>query len=377
VYLLTGATGLIGHYVLAELLRRKQRCAVLLRPPLAKSMARLAKLLTALDVSTDDQVACERLLPLEGDLWDTWPEARHLGLTCVVHGAASTRFSLDRDGEPRRTNVEGTARLLEWCSELGVEDLHLVSSAYACGRDRAEVAETLHHSEPTFHNEYERSKWESERLGQEWAGSLGRRLTLYRPSVVVGEYRSGCSTKFSGFYLAARATEFLDRAHAGADALARHNIDLRLRGRPTDCQNIVPVDYVASMIATLVRDRKRWGRVYHLAHPDPPTNALIKESFEAYFGIGGGRFVDPEEFSSHNLNEHERHFRDISRSIEHYFVDTPRFVRANTAEAEQELGIACPTYDRASIHRLVAYAQSAEWGRSREAHSVAGSPVAV
>ncbi|MFQ5492292.1 MAG: SDR family oxidoreductase, partial [Phycisphaerae bacterium] len=43
--LLTGATGFLGHYVLADLLARPNvRCRVLLRPPLAEGQARLAEL---------------------------------------------------------------------------------------------------------------------------------------------------------------------------------------------------------------------------------------------------------------------------------------------------------------------------------------------
>ena len=43
---LTGASGFLGHYLLAELLTRPQvRCRVLLRPPVSASSARLQQLL--------------------------------------------------------------------------------------------------------------------------------------------------------------------------------------------------------------------------------------------------------------------------------------------------------------------------------------------
>ena len=290
---------------------------MLLRPPLDKSLDRLAVLLGALSIDARDHVRREVLVPLAGDLQNTWPDVSGLHLDAVIHGAASTRFSPDSDGEPRRTNVEGTGRLLEWSGRKGIGRFHMISSAYSCGRVPGPVPEDYVAIRPSFHNEYEATKWESEQLCLAWSRAAGRQLTLYRPSVVVGEYHSGRSPKFAGFYLSARATEFLARSFESADAAARHSIPLRIRGRAHDCQNIVPVDYVATMIAAVVSEPRYHGRVYHLTHPGPPSNGLIKTALESFFEIGGGRFVDPAAFPSTGLNEHEQHFYDISRSIEH------------------------------------------------------------
>ena len=199
IVLLTGATGFLGQYVLSELLRQNRRCGVLVRPPRADSLDRLAGSLWGLGLDVRQLMAEERLIGLEGDLCSDLPRANDVSICSVVHAAAVTHFHSDAKGEPARTNVGGTRRLLEWAAARGVDDFHLVSSAYVCGRAGAPVPEAFDPSPPPFHNDYERSKWDAERLCEAWAcDSASRRLTVYRPSVVVGEYGSGRSARFSG-----------------------------------------------------------------------------------------------------------------------------------------------------------------------------------
>ena len=174
----------------------------------------------------------------------------------------------------------------------------------------------------------------------------------------------------------------MHRDHTSAQ---RQSIALRIVGRPLDRQNIVPVDYVAKMIAALAHQPAGAATsgasacVYHLVHPDPPSNLQIKQAFEQYFGIGGGRFIPPEEFEDDAgkpacwLNDLERGFCDVIKPIEHYFVDTPVFGRENAARLEARAGIICPTYEAPAIERLVRYAQSTSWGR-RDRTAVAGEP---
>jgi len=363
--LITGSTGFIGHYLLAALLRRGERCAVLLRPPVDDSIARLARLLRGLGPDLHALQDAGRVVVLEGDLRTALPTPGSVNIRSIVHTAASTRFQTGPTGEPRLTNVSGTISLLRWAEAHGINDLHLVSSAYRCGIADGVVGETLADSPPAFHNPYERTKWQAERACARWNRACGgRTLTIYRPSVVVGEYATGRATRFSGFYLSARATQMLAETYDDSpDAGARHRIPLRVRGRAGDRQNIVPVDYVADMIAYGVVDRAYHGKVYHLTHPAPPSNAMIKRAIEQKYDIAGGRFVDPSVFDPTVMNEKERLFYEVSRPIEHYFVDTPSFERGNASVLESASGAACPAYDESSLARLLDYAQHSRWGR--------------
>jgi hypothetical protein len=98
---------------------------------------------------------------------------------------------------------------------------------------------------------------------------------------------------------------------------------------------------------------------------------------ESYFRIAGGRFVEPGALHEAELNDHERAFYDLSRSIGHYLVDTPVFDRLHTQAVEEEAGFTCPTYDEAALHRLLAFAQAAGWGRRRKSTASSFSPCAA
>jgi nucleoside-diphosphate-sugar epimerase len=378
--LLTGATGFIGHRVLAELLRDGRRCAVTVRAPSGRSIGKLTALLADFELDVDAAIADGRLLPIECDLRQGMPIVAGVEFRDVVHAAACTRFTSDANGEPGATNVAGTGRLVDWCDSVGVEHFHFVSSAYACGRwpRRVEVPETFHDSAPAFHNDYEASKWQAEEICRRWAGArAGRSVTVYRPSVVVGEFDTGRATKFDAFYIPVRATELLSRTFNGPSDTRRWAVPLRIKGRPGDWQNIVPIDYVAAMIARIVRNRTAHGRVYHLTHPSPPTNAHIKSALEEYFRLRGGRFVEPSVMDCVALNEYERLFADVSRSVEHYVIDTPRYARSNSTAAEGVFGITCPKWDATALRRLFAYAQSVDWSDKRRRRQLGTTPGAV
>ncbi|MFQ5590392.1 MAG: SDR family oxidoreductase [Phycisphaerae bacterium] len=369
--LLTGATGFLGHHILAELLERRWRCTVLLRHPLEGSIARLNALLAEVGIDFARYVGDGLLRPVCAELPDTLPSLElDDSPTVLIHTAAATNFRRSATGEPERTNVEGTRAVLAWATQLGLRRVHLVSSAYACGRTSESVAEVFNPRPASFHNDYEKSKWEAERLCTDWARRTGFEVTIHRPSIMVGAFQSGRATKFGGIYLSARAAELLGRMHQNGTRLHALSIPLRIKGRPLDRQNIVPVDYVARMIVAAAATEDAGGRVYHLVHPNPPSNLQIKHAFERYFDIGGGRFVSPEEFSCADLNELERSFYDVVSPIEHYFVDAPVFHREHAAALERLAGITCPVYDVAAIHRFVRFAQSASWGRRRSGGTV-------
>ncbi len=367
--LVTGATGFLGHYVLAELLGRHRSCIALLRPPIEHARERLAALLHEIAIDHDEYVASGALTLVEGDITGAPPDIRDLPVRSILHIAASTSFAPTADGDPARTNVDGTENVLRWADAWGVSEFHLISTAYVCGETEGTVREAAHTVQPRFHNHYERSKWEAERLCMRWANDNGRRLTVYRPSIIVGDFHTGRATRFGGIYLSARATEMLHRIHIDSPDHVRRALSVRIAGRADGRQNIVPVDYVARFIGCVAGDPAHQNRVYHLVHPDAPTNGEIKEVFEHYFKIGGGRFVEPEHLRDDDLNELERQFHDATASIRHYLQDTPAFDRRHAEEIERTEAIVCPHYAAADVGRLIRHAQAAGWGRRRQQKS--------
>jgi nucleoside-diphosphate-sugar epimerase len=365
--LITGGTGFIGHYLLAGLLRRQVRCAVLLRPALDQSTRRLREMLGDLGVDLDEMCSIGRVVLMPGDVVRGLPDPVDLNIRSIIHCAASTRFQNDPSGEPRKTNVTGTLTLLRWAHAHGINDLHLVSSAYQCGKTNKPARETLSKNQPRFHNPYERTKWQAERACATWShAGPGRTLTIYRPSIVVGEYRTGRATKFSGFYLMARASRLLaEQYDNGPGRDDRHHIPLRLRGRAEDCQNIVPVDHVSAMIVHAFLNRQFHGGTFHLTNPGAPSNKTIQRAIESHYDIAGGRFVNPDTFDPGVMTEMERLFIEVSRPIEHYFIDTPDFERASAQQLQSSAGLSCPTYRTDDLCRLFTYADQSQRVRPR------------
>ena len=228
--LLTGATGFVGQELLARLLQRDDR--------------RVHALVRA----EDDRGAAARLPEHERlSAWAADIERPGLGLSArdvdalservstVIHCAASVSFSLGLE-ESRRVNVEGTGRmadLAERCAARGgLERFSYVSTAYVAGAHRGAFDEDSLDVGQDFRNPYEQSKFEAEGLLRERAAALP--LQVLRPSIVVGDSRTGWTSSFNVLYPPLRA--FARGAIPALPARRRSPVD------------VVPVDYVADSV---------------------------------------------------------------------------------------------------------------------------------
>ncbi len=354
----TGASGFVGQYVLAGLLRRGARCVALVRAA-AVDAARLRASLS--EIGVGGAAAGERLGFVEGRLPDELPGQIGERVRRIVHVAGCTQFER-AGGEPFRTNAEGTRQVLAWADALGIRDVTLVSTAYVCGMRRGVIEERVEAALPSFRNAYEESKRQAEQLAVKWAAQSVCRLVIVRPTIVAGAWASGRATAFRGIYVVARSIELLARSLDGAGPDARQRVRLRLPGWADGHNQIVPVDFVGEAIAHLALDGAAHG-VYHLAHPAPPTNGEIKQWLEEIFDVGGGEFVGEREIPPAQRSAQEAFFYAGLRSVLNYFAHSPQF---GTLRAESVLGpagIVCPRLDVGYLRRCVAYAQAAGWGR--------------
>jgi long-chain acyl-CoA synthetase len=235
--LLTGATGFVGQELLARLLARDDRNV------------------HALVRADDDHGAAARLPEHERlNAWAADIERPGLGLhgrradalaervSTVIHCAASVSFSLGLE-ESRRVNVQGTRRmaeLAERCAQRGggLERFSYVSTAYVAGAHSGAFGEDDLDVGQSFRNPYEQSKFEAERLLRERAAGLP--LQVLRPSIVVGDSRTGWTSSFNVLYPPLRA--FARGAMPVLPARRRSPVD------------VVPVNYVADAVDRLARE---------------------------------------------------------------------------------------------------------------------------
>jgi thioester reductase-like protein len=225
---LTGATGFVGSELLARFLERNDRhvYALVRASDDEAAAARLPKHERLTAVAADIERPDLGLDPLKAD-------AIAEGATTVVHCAASVSFDYDLE-RSRRINVDGTRRMLELAERCahrgdGLERLSYVSTAYVAGVHRGLFTEDQLDVGQRFRNPYEQSKFEAEALLREQADGLP--LQVLRPSIVVGERRTGRTTSFNVLY-------------GPLKAFARGRLPA-IPGRRSSPVDIVPVDYVA------------------------------------------------------------------------------------------------------------------------------------
>jgi thioester reductase-like protein len=331
--------------------------AVLVRPARNESARQRVESILARWEKADGTVL-PRPLVIEGDLLqeDLGLDAcaqRWIARYChsVVHNAASlTFYGSDRNGEPWRTNVQGTRRVLELCRTAGIGHLHYVSTAYVCGLRTGPVSEDEVDVGQSMGNDYEASKLQAEQLVR--AADYLQTRTIYRPSIIVGDSRTGYTSTFHGMYVPLRL------AHTLVSKLALGSVNgemvltaLGLSG--DERKNFVPVDWVSAVITEIVGCREHHGKTYHMVtrHPTPVVRLaqLCQQAVEAYSTL-----ADPSAQLQGAGEWFAENFFDQMRMYRSYWRDDPQFDDANTVTAAPHLP--CAVLDDAVMMRMARFA---------------------
>jgi thioester reductase-like protein len=362
---LTGATGLVGEYLVRDLLLAGASLAVLIRAREKEPASRrLGKVLARWQQELGKPLP--RPVCLEGDVtregMGLTREARDwVSRNCdrVLHNAASLTFvGADRAGEPWRTNLTGTANLLAFCRQAGLNRFHYVSTAYACGKRDGIICEESFDCNVAFRNDYEHSKCESEQLVR--SADFLENPTIYRPAVIVGDSRTGYTSTYYGLYSYLHVVWML-RNYLRPDEDGRAHYPMRLNWNPDEPRNLVPVDWVSAVIAHLVQSPEHHGRTYHLTPDEPVTAGKLEPLLADYFQYHGTTFVQRDALEATDLTEREKAFYEHVETYEPYSEKEPLFDKRNTRAAAAHLP--CPPLDRECLFRLIDFAVRDNWGR--------------
>jgi thioester reductase-like protein len=371
--LLTGATGFVGTEVLTRYLERSDRHVVALvrAPDDAQAAGRVRATLSS--ACGDAHVHAGRVTAVAGDLTaprlglgDRWaPLAQRVG--AIVHGAASVAFDLPLH-ESRVINVEGTRRMLELagaCPRL--ERFTYVSTAYVAGDRRG----TVYEDDPgggRFRNAYERSKHEAERLVAAARDRMD--VTIVRPSIVVGDHRTGWTAAFNVLYAPLRA--FAAGVIPVVPARRRSPVD------------VVPVDYVADAVHALADTPEAAGQTFHVvAGARASTVGEIVAMAEARFGARTPRLVPPRAYHAvvapvvaKRAPSSARRLLASTEAYFPYFAMRMRFDDARARAILEPRGIS-PAPLRTYFDRLIDYAVAARWGRQHIGRAAARDVAAI
>jgi dephospho-CoA kinase len=183
-----------------------------------------------------------------------------------IHHLAGIYFMGVDDETARRVNVVGTRTVLDLARDAGqLERVVHWSTAMVSGDRNGIVYEEDLDSGQKFHNAYERTKYEAERL----ARSAMRRLpiTIMRPSIIVGDSKTGEIDKLDGpYYLMVLI------------ATNASGLRLPMLGRGDAPLHLVPIDYAIDAAWHLARSQGAAGKTFHLVDPNPLTARAVFES---------------------------------------------------------------------------------------------------
>jgi dephospho-CoA kinase len=174
-----------------------------------------------------------------------------------IHHLAGIYFMGVDDETARRVNVSGTRTMLELAGDASrLERVVHWSTAMVSGDRKGTVYEEDLEVGQKFHNAYERTKYEAERL----ARTAMRRLpiTVLRPGIVVGDSRTGMIDKLDGPYY------LMTLIATNASGLR-----LPLLGRGDAPLHLVPIDYVIDAAWQVARHESAPGKTFHLVDPSP------------------------------------------------------------------------------------------------------------
>jgi long-chain acyl-CoA synthetase len=270
-------------------------------------------------------------------------------VSTIVHSAASVSFTMPL-AQARAINVEGTRRLLEFADAAracgGLERYGHVSTAYVAGNHAGRFSECDLDVGQAFHNSYERSKFEAEQLVRSH-GELP--FTIMRPSIIVGDRRSGWTSAFNVLYWPLRA-------------LARGLFTAvpAVSSAPVD---VVSVDYVADAVHELCESKGGIGETYHLtAGPNASTFGEIAQQASRYFRRPAPQVVPPAEFATLPRAAAEASAIDASSAYFPYFSIDTVFEQAATRARLEPMGIrSSPLGDY--LDRLLDFATLSRWGK--------------
>lgn len=261
-YLVTGATGFIGGRLVEKLLREHTgtiHCLVR-----SKSLGKLE-----LRIEEWGEDAEQRVVPVIGDLGEPMlglsdqqlDDLEQSSIGAVVHLAAIYDLTADAAVQ-QHANVDGTRNVVQVANRLGAP-LHHTSSIAAGGlyRGRWDEDTPLEKAEEGLEDPYFSTKHEAEKVVRTEAKVPWR---IYRPSIVVGDSRTGEIDKIDGPYYFFRLIKLLgDRLPSWLPLIAPEGGTI----------NIVPVDYVVDAMVHIIHlEGGQWDdRCYHLVDPAPKT----------------------------------------------------------------------------------------------------------
>jgi thioester reductase-like protein len=227
-------------------------------------------------------------------------------------------------------NVDGTENVLDVCDTFeNLRRLQYISTCYVSGTRTGRVFELDLDCGQDFKNHYEATKHWAEAKVQRRRDRIP--TTVFRPSIVIGDSKTGETVKGDGPYmvvnLLSRLPRWLPMVHLGESAAQ---------------VNLVPVDYLVEAMVRLSALDGAKGRVYQLADPAPKTAREILEMCIKTMRRAPALTTVPVEIAYLlNAVPQARDFLQLPNQTLDYFNHYVEYDVSNTTE-DLGSGLRCP-----------------------------------
>lgn len=261
---ITGFPGFIAERLVERLASNDRQILLLVQPQFIDLSVKKIE-----SIAKTTGVPLENFALIEGDITlpDLGMSAEDAALvresaTDVFHLAAIYDLAVPKD-IAFNVNLDGTKNVNELARTIdGLKRYNYISTCYVAGKRIGRINENELLHDAGFRNYYEESKYLAEAEVEKLKGELP--VTIFRPSVVVGDSRTGETVKYDGIYYLIKyvmiAPRLLRLINVG-------NSDVKL--------NLVPVDFVVDGIAALAFDDEAAGKTIALADPSPLSTSEL------------------------------------------------------------------------------------------------------
>ncbi len=362
-FFVTGGAGALAPFLIHQFLHEDagHTFACLVRRPDAPD--RLRRRIAAICPACLPRVEAPHVTFIEGDV--TRPIAVSGRVDAVWHFAADLRMDPGAAPAVTSANLEGTRTILDFCTQTGAT-LYYISTAYVCGVRTGLVREDELLCGQDFRNAYESSKARAELMVQTWVRDHPG--IVFRPSIVLGDTRTGTALAFQGLYkmvwaiwfLKERLAERTGKAGAAlADLILRIPIIIPCFSADAGI-NVVGAEYVTALLVDLHRRPEALGRTFHLANPCPPTLQTLVDLTTGFLGVRGMRLMQSSAIHLLDLHESIRRLAGwlwdrVGVYCPYLMGDHPQFDMSNVARVAGAIP-PHPPIDEATLSRLYAFA---------------------
>lgn len=254
--------------------------------------------------------------------------------TDVFHLAAAYDLGVSKD-VAFNVNLQGTKNVnYVVCSIKNLRRYNYVSTCYVAGKREGLIHENELEHKAGFRNYYEETKYLAEMEVERLKPTMP--VTIYRPSVVVGDSETGETAKYDGIY---SLIKYLRKAPSILRLVNVGNDKVRL--------NLVPVDFVVDSIAALSCDERALGKTIAIADPAPFTTEQLFDLIAKDMIGRKSEFKLPLSVAEWFLNTGiSPPMTGLPHQSVPYFFISQTYDTAVANELLAPHGIECPRFDR-------------------------------